>query len=235
MNPSRLVTISLVVLLFVTPVFAKAAKKRPAKKKAAVGTLCSLAHYPIAVGDINEYRMTSIQLDAEKKILNTNSNMYSEEITHVEGDRFRTKSVSDGNTSESEWLCSDEGLGLKFAEYPDTKITTTGVTIPAEMRIDGVWNQTFESESPGSHQKSTTVNRITKREEVIVPAGTFDAYRVDYEVETTIPGQAPTYVRGTQWFAPDFGMVKSTSVITMETGEVSSIESTIELMKRTSK
>lgn len=230
MNPSRLVTISLVAVLFVTPVFAK-----PAKKKDAAGNRCSFAHYPIAVGDINEYRMTSNQFDAEKKVLNTNSNTYSEEVTVVEDDRYRTKSMSGGNTSESEWACGDEGIQQKFAEYPDTKITTTGVTIPAEMKVGGVWNQTFESESPGYRQKSKTVNRITKREEVVVPAGTFDAYRVDYEVETTIPDQAPSHVRGTQWFAPDVGMVKSTSVINMEEGEIRSIESAIELMKRISK
>src|SRR5688572_22203097 len=105
MNPSRLITISLVALLFGTPVSAKPSKKPPPNKKGVVaaGKLCSLKHYPIAVGDINEYRMTSIQLDAEKKTLNTTSNTYSEEITLVQGNRFRTKSVSEGNTSESEW------------------------------------------------------------------------------------------------------------------------------------
>ena len=234
MNPFRLITIC-VALLFVTPVFAKSETKPPPKKKPAVEKLCSLAHYPIAVGDINEYRMTSIQLDAEKKILNTTSNTYSDEITLVQWDRFRTKSVSEGNTSESEWLCSAEGIKLKVGQYPDTKLTTTGVTIPAKMRIGGVWNQTFALESPGSRQQTSTINRITKREEVIVPAGTFDAYRVDYEVETTIQGEAPTYARGTQWFAPGFGIVKSTSVINMESDEIRSIESTIELIKRTSK
>ena len=235
MKPFRLVTICLVALLFVTPILAKAEKKPPPKKKPVVGKLCSLVHYPIAVGDINEYRMTSIQLDAEKRILETTSNTYSEEITLVQGDRFRTKSVSEGNTSESEWLCSAEGIKLKIGQYPDTKLTTTGVTIPAKMRIGDVWNQTFALESPGSRQQTSTVNRVTKREEVIVPAGTFDAYRVDYDVETTIAGEAPTYAQGTQWFAPGVGVVKSTSVINMESGEIRSIESTTELIKRTSK
>jgi len=230
MKPSRLVTMSVVVLLFVTPLLAK-----PAKKKDAAGSRCSFAHYPIAVGDINEYRMTSKQLDTEKKVLNTTSYTYRDEVTAVEADRYLTKSVSEGSASESEWVCSDEGVELKFAEYPDTKITTTGVTVPAKMDVGGVWNQTFELESPGSSQKSKTVNRITRRETVVVPAGTFDAYRVDYEIETTSPEQAPSSVRGTQWFAPDAGIVKSTSVIDMEQGEIRSIETTIELMKRSSK
>ncbi len=230
MNPSRLIITSLVAVLFVTPGFAK-----PPKKKAAAGKRCSFAHYPIAVGDINEYRMTSNQLDVEKKVLNTTSNTYSEEVTAVKDDRYRTKSVGEGYTTESEWVCSDEGIGHKFAESPDTKITTTGVMIPAKMHVGGVWNQTFETETPGSRQKSTTVNRITRREKVVVPAGTFDAYRVDYEVETTISDQVPSLVRGTQWFAPNVGMVKSTSVIDMEQGEIRSVESTIELIKRISK
>ena len=230
MNPTRLVTIALAAVMFVTPLFAK-----QEQEKEAVSSRCSLAHYPVAVGDTNEYRMTSNQFDAEKQILNTTSYTYRDEIMSVEDDRFRMKSIGEGNTTESEWACSDEGLDLIYDEYPDTTITTTGVTIPAQMEVDGVWNQTFESESPGSSQKSTTVNRITRREEVVVPAGTFDAYRVDYETETIVSEQAPSYVRGTQWFAPGFGIVKSTSAIDMEAGEIHSIETTIELMERISK
>lgn len=176
-----------------------------------------------------------MQLDAEKKVLQTTSNTYSEEIVALDERSFRTKWTSAENSNESEWTCGEEGIALKFAEYPEMKITTTGVSIPAEMKVGSVWNQTFESESAGSSQRSTTVNRVTKREEVVVPAGTFDAFRVDYEVETTVPELPPTIARGTQWFAPDVGVVKSTSVVTMNQDEIHSVETTIELLKRTRK
>lgn len=229
MHGSRLVTFSLVSVLLVTPVFAKTPKKKePAKNR------CSFAYYPIAVGDINEFQMTSNHFDAEKKIVNTISSTYSDEVIAVEKDQYRTKTASEANTSESEWTCSDEGIAMKYAVYPDTKITTTGVTVPSKLEVGGVWNQTFDFETAGSSQKTKTVNRVTKREEVVVPAGTFNAYRVDYEVETIAPDQPPSFVRGTQWLADGFGMVKSVSVIEME-GDVRRVETTLEMIKRTTK
>lgn len=230
MKPSRLVTLAVVSLLVVTPVFAK-----PAKEKQNGPAPCSLAHYPIAVGDVNEYRTTSTQFDSEKKVIATNSTAYSEEIIAVEADGYRTKTVSDANTSESQWLCSDQGIQYKYDEYPDTKINTTGVTFPATMEVDGSWNQTFEMVSPGSVMKLTTVNRITKREMVTVPTGTFEAFRVDYEIETSMPEQPPSITRGTQWFVTDVGLVKSSSVIDMDAGDIRSIETTNEMVKRTTR
>lgn len=230
MNSPRILTISFVAVLLVTPLYS-----RSKSKKVAPQSRCSFAHYPVVVGDISEYSLTSTQLDAEKKVLETNLNTYSDEVTLVENDRFTTKSLSAGNASESEWICGDEGLEMKFAEYPDTTITSTGVSIPSKMEVGDVWNQTLETESPGSSQKSKTVNRVTKREKVVVPAGTFDAFRVDYEVETTMPEQEPSFVRGTQWFAAGVGIVKSVAVIDLQAGEIHSIETTIELVKRTAK
>ena len=109
------------------------------------------------------------------------------------------------------------------------------MTVPATMEVGGGWNQTFESVSPGSSQKSKTVNRITSREMVTVPGGSFEAFRVDYDIETTITDQPPSVLKGTQWFVTGVGIVKSVAVIPMESGDIKSIESTIELVKRTTK
>jgi hypothetical protein len=155
-------------------------------------------------------------------------------VTAVEEDRYRTKTTNDSNVSESDWVCTREGIELQIGEFPDTKITTTGMTVPAEMEVGGNWVQTFVSETAGFTQTSKTVNRITAREKVVVPAGTFDAFRVDYVIETTFTGQEPSFARGTQWYAPGTGIVKSTSVIDMQ-GEIRTVETTIELVTRTSR
>ncbi len=230
MKLSRLVTIAVVSMLVVTPAFAK-----PAKKKQESAGLCSLAHYPIAVGDISEYRTTSTQFDGEKKVVATNISTYSEEVIAVDDDGYRVKTVSEANTSESRWGCSAEGIALKYDDYPNTTITATGMTYPATMEVGGSWNQVFEMVSPDVDIKLTTVNRITKREMVTVPIGTFEAFRVDFEVATSLPEQPPSVNRGTQWFVTDVGLVKTSSVVDLVAGDIRSIETTNEMVKRTTK
>jgi len=195
--------------------------------------LCSLPHYPVTAGDVNEYRTTSRQIDRSGAVVATESTVYREEVLSVESDRFRVLTTMQGNTTESVWLCTDEGLSLKIDDVPGMKIATSGPTIPARIDVGFEWTQVFESSGEGFRQKLTTVNRVTGREKVTVIAGTFDAFRVDYEIETIATGGPPSVVRGAQWFTPGVGLVKSTSVVPME-GEVSSVETTIELNRRRS-
>ncbi|MGK2857306.1 MAG: TapB family protein [Thermoanaerobaculia bacterium] len=230
MRSSRLLTLSVITLLCVTPLLAK-----PAKKKGAASGPCSLEHYPVAVGDVNEYRMTSNQLDADRNVIGTTSYNFSDEVIAVDSAGFRTRSANEGNSSESNWTCDDDGITLVLQQFPDTTITTTGVAIPSSMEVGGVWNQTMEMSTADTSQGSKTVNRVTMREKVVVPAGSFDALRVDYEVESIVGGQPTGAVRGSQWFAPGVGMVKTLSVIEMEAGELRSVETTTELVKRTTK
>ncbi|MCM2316355.1 MAG: hypothetical protein NDJ92_14500, partial [Thermoanaerobaculia bacterium] len=138
MTSSRLVTLAVAALLIAAPLAAK-----PAKKQTAAKQLCNLAHYPVSVGLTNEHRITSTQLDAEGKVVEKNTSSYTDEIVAVEANGFRTKSTSEGNASESEWICTEEGISLKYAEYPETKITSTGAVVPSTMEVGGSWNHTF--------------------------------------------------------------------------------------------
>lgn len=230
MTSSRLVTLAVAALLIAAPLAAK-----PAKKQSAAKGLCNLAHYPIAVGLTNDHRITSTQLDAEGKVVEKNTSSYTDEIVAVEANGFRTKSTSEGNTSESEWICSEEGVSLKYAEYPETKITSTGAVVPATMEVGGSWSHGFSMDAPGVSQTVKTVNRVTKREMVEVPAGTFEAFRIDYEIETLAEGQEPSTIRGTQWFVTSVGIVKSVSVIPVTMEQTRSVETVLELMKQTTK
>jgi len=230
MKPSCLVTLAIATLVLATPLAAK-----PAKKKDEAKTRCSFAHYPVAVGNSWEYRLKSRQLDAAGKAIEENSSSYTEEIVSVEADRYKTKTVTEGNAAESEWTCSDDGIALKYGDFPDTKITSTGVTISATMELGSSWTQSFTMEAPEVNQTTKTTNRVTKREEVTVPDGTFEAWRIDYEVETTAAGQEGSVIRGTQWFVTDIGIVKSISVIPMEMDQIRSVETAIELVKHTKK
>lgn len=193
--------------------------------------LCSLPHYPVAAGDMNEYRTTSRQLDQSGAVIATESTVYREQVLSVESGRFRVLTTTQGNATESVWLCTDEGLSLKIDDAPGMKIAASGPTIPARIDVGFEWTQVFESSGEGFTQTLTTVNRVTAQEQVTVIAGTFEAFRVDYEIEAVATGAQPSVVSGTQWFAPGIGLVKSTSVVPME-GEVASVETTIELNRR---
>lgn len=199
------------------------------------GSLCSLDHYPVAAGDVNEYRTTSNQLDADGAVVSTTSNVYKERVISVEKDRYRVATTMVGSTSESTWLCTDKGLEMQIDEIPGMSITTTGSSIPATMEVGAEWTQTFEMKGPGISTKITTVNRVVAREKITVPAGTFDAFRVDYEAETAGVGEAPSVTRGTQWFAVGTGIVRSTSVSEIGAEGISRIETTLELLERTTK
>lgn len=229
MRPTRVLTLASAALVICLPLAAK-----PAKKAAAPATRCSFEHYPVAVGNVNEYKITSRQLDAGGKVIEENAMTYAEEIVAVEADGYRTNNVSEGNASEGNWLCSAEGIALKYDEYPETTITATGVSIPATMEIGQSWAQTFSMEGPGVSQTTKTTNRVVKREMVSVPAGSFEAWRVEFESETVAAGsEKPTVIRGTQWFVTSVGMVKASSVIPMEMDRVRSVESITELVKQT--
>lgn len=197
---------------------------------------CSLPHYPVAVGDVNEYRMTSFQYDANGGELGTNETLYSEEVIEIGDGFFRTRSSTDGNTSESKWLCTAEGLSVELAEMPPgMSVEATGASVPAKMAVGDEWTQTFKMVGEGFSQNMVTVNRVTKLEEIGIEAGMYKAFRVDYEIETTAAGQAPSILRGSVWYAPGAGLVKSSSTVTMEEGEVRKVESIIELVRRTTK
>ena len=229
MRPTRVVIFASAALVVCLSLAAK-----PAKKDAAPATRCSFEHYPVAVGNVSEYRMTSRQLDADGKVVEENALTYAEEVVAVEPDGYRTKNVSDANASEGAWLCTADGISMKYDEYPETTITATGVSIPATMEIGQSWTQTFSMEGPGVSQTTKTTNRVVKREMVSVPAGSFEAWRVEFESETVAAGsERPTIIRGTQWFVTSVGMVKASSVIAMEMDRVRSVESITELVKQT--
>ncbi|MBI2214365.1 MAG: hypothetical protein HYU52_12025 [Acidobacteria bacterium] len=231
MSPSRFVTLVAATFLISATLAAK-----PSKKPGTQASRCSLAHYPVAVGNVSEYKTTSKQLDAEGNVVSEASSTYTEEVAAIDANSYRTKNVSAGNASESKWLCGNDGIALEYDVYPETKITSSGVSIPATMEVGGSWAQSFAMEGPGVNQSTRTTNRVTKREMVSVPAGTFEAWRVDWESTTTLPGnEAPNVIRGVAWYATSVGLVKSSVTVAMEMDDIRSVESVTELVKQRTK
>lgn len=56
--------------------------------------------------------------------------------------------------------------------------------------------------------------KVMDQEKVTTPAGTWDCYRISYKTKTTIKMMGvgiPVNLDGTEWYAPGFGVVKSSS------------------------
>jgi hypothetical protein len=123
----------------------------------------------------------------------------------VDGDRVQweqTFAREGGSTTRevSAFHCSAQGItpvaeGMKF----------TGVQYGNDLAAGAKWNWTWA----GTGISAKYQYRVVGLEKVTVPAGTFDAIRVDYtaEVLSQTRGKLPI-VRGSLWIAKDVGLVK---------------------------
>lgn len=78
-------------------------------------------------------------------------------------------------------------------------------------------NMTMEMNTSGLPSTATIVitdRKVEGRESVTTPAGTWDAYKITYKGKMTMkmgPIPVNTNLDGTEWFVPDFGIVKTES------------------------
>jgi hypothetical protein len=153
-----------------------------------------------------------------------------------------SQSMADGQeklTNEINWYCSKEGLAsgsfavvdMPEADFQYGEITTEGITLPAiqSFQPGSQWQIRYETESKMKYQGMTFEgdvfvaqnNTFTGFEIVSVPAGTFDAARVDstYTIQIAIGGFKMNVAQasGTVWYAESIGLVKST--VTMQDHE----------------
>ncbi len=160
-------------------------------------------------------------------------------ITDVRPDGFATSTrFSDNTTTDQQWTCRPEGLvaqsfgagqtalGLSLAGV-QARLTTsnvTGVTLPSNVEPGMNWPYAIDlagtlAQGGLSAQVTggvTTEFQALGTESVTVPAGTFDAMKV--QGTTTIKVAAnyhglslpiTSVVKTTFWFAPGVGWIKS--------------------------
>jgi len=192
---------------------------------------CANPLYPVAVGVSWTYSMSS-----------TVVGNFTRSITAVNADGFTDQDVfTSGVTRTGEWKCESGSLialqpdggpsGVVQTSSITAEFQTTamdGVTLPATVDTGTAWTQNFTLEGNQSingqsvSSKNETAYSCTAggTESVTVPAGTFNAVRVDCQTEITITislngVEVPTSVSttSTSWYAPGVGMVKSDNVI----------------------
>lgn len=195
---------------------------------AAGQSLCTNVYYPIRQGATWTYKSTGGPAGEYS---------FTDTISAVRADGF-TLSTQIGNlTRTQEWTCTAEGLAaLQLGGAPAAMLNSqnielnldinnaTGLTFPSQISPGSQWQQNMDvsgnvtafneqAEATGSVQMS--FNAIGN-ESVTVPAGTFDALKVEVDVNLNVNATyegitLPVSFTGdyTYWFAPNVGWVKA--------------------------
>lgn len=147
------------------------------------------------------------------------------------------------------WSCTADGLAQLFSDGgqwsmvlqgPDDTVRIgtlreSGVTYPLSINTGDSWSQETDfhltSSSVNGYGRLTSEFHAVGPEEVTVPAGTFQAMRVDLKAALESDAYGPqmtTHYDGTMWLVPMVGRVKMTGVTrvgdSMPEGLVATIE-----------
>jgi hypothetical protein len=205
---------------------------------------CDNRYYPVAPG------LTWIY-SADGPATST----YTVTLDNITDTSFTMVQTFEELVNSTNYLCTPEGLmaaqygGIEMAEA-NIQIETLngrGVLIPSEdaWRIGETWDAGYDlvGTIAAAQGMSGTItgtvsiaNEIVAQEKVTVPAGTFDAFRVDAEMTQSMlmnlgaiapPQPFEITLETSSWYAPGVGLVKSATDIgdgTMTTIELQSFK-----------
>ena len=200
----------------------------PAPSEAAAGA-CANPYYPVREGATWSYQSTGSA---------TGDYRFTDTVTSVREDGFTLTSQFGGLTRTQEWACKPEGLAaLQLGGTSTATLNTqgmqmelaaknvSGVTYPSQINPGDQWEHNLDfggkvnvagrsGEAEGSAKMNFTA---LGNESATVPAGTFDALKVQVDsvitITATFQGVAvPVEISGTYtyWLARDIGWIKAT-------------------------
>lgn len=199
----------------------------PTDAAPAAPNACDNPYMPIISGATWNYNLSGPVPDT-----------YVHSILSVEADGFTEQDVfTTGVTRQGNWKCENGNLiALEPAGGGSASVETEGmsidfqttalegVTLPASMNPGDNWSQSLTLEGtqtingqsyPASNQVTSTCTAIGI-EPISVPAGTFDALRVDCETTMNLsmdmggtPLQNTLNLNASNWYAMKVGLVKS--------------------------
>lgn len=224
---------------------------QPSSGIAQATGVCINSYYPVVQGVSHVYAGNSPDVGAFT---------FTQTVSEVRSDGFTLTSQFDDLTLTQEWSCGPDGIALlDYAGGGAAAISTeglqgtftttemTGVTLPANLSAGSTWNQAFSLEAvldmgeagEASGTGSATIDyQAIGIESVTVPAGTFDAMRVESTLSTnieatfaglTVPVMLTTHT--VSWYVEGVGWVKAEETATFEGAEP--IVTTIELQSYT--
>ena len=164
----------------------------------------------------------------------TSADMFTHSIVSASEKEFTDQDAfGSGTTRTGQWSCEGGNLisltpgggsaavAAAGVVFTFTVTENTGVTFPANVDVGSAWAQDISFEGAqdiggtqiASKNRAVTSCTATGRESVTVPAGTFDALKVECSntITITLEGMAPIVIEGpsTAWYAEGVGMVKN--------------------------
>jgi hypothetical protein len=111
--------------------------------------------------------------------------------------------VLEGECTEEGIILMDRGMEGSFISGDGSSSTNstsrTGVTLPNDLKVGSAWTQTIDI---------ITNYNVVGTETVTVPAGTFEALKIEQSGSMTMMGQE-LLTQGTLWYAEGVGNVKA--------------------------
>jgi hypothetical protein len=184
---------------------------------------CANPYYPIAEGASWQYQLSG-----------TSSGTFTRSIVSLRENGFDDQDVfSAGTTRRGSWECQQGslisltpsgGASVSVADEQANFVieSNSGLTFPTNPQPGAAWTQTLvyigQHNIGGANVDSRTVMNLSCRaigaETVSVPAGGFDALRVDCSTRFEISFSGTTVSindTSSAWYAPGVGVVKSSS------------------------
>jgi hypothetical protein len=215
-----------------SPTVAPTSTATPVQPAPAAGP-CQNPYYPVVAGASWEYRLSG-----------TGSETFVRSITSVRENGFDDQDVfGAGVTRRGSWECREGNL-ISLTPGSSASVATsdmqtevtiesnTGITFPADPRPGTEWTQTMvyrgQQTIGGMNMESRNEMNLSCKaigmERVSVPAGDFEALRVDCttQLKISIAGMAAfdMTATGSAWYAPGVGWVKSRDSGDMGTTEI---------------
>jgi hypothetical protein len=201
---------------------------------AAANSLCTNAYYPVREGATWSYKSTGGPAGEYS---------FTDTIASVREDGFTLSTQIGDLTRTQEWTCTSEGLtALQLGGAPAAMLNSqniqlnldaknsNGVTFPRQMNPGDQWQQSVDVDGSvvvANEQGTGSGNAQMKFqaigiESVAVPAGTFDAMKIqaDTTLNITVAYEGlslPVKFSGTYtyWFAQGVGWVKASGTGSM--------------------
>ncbi len=234
MNKRILVVTTVLILSILSCNLFSSSSTGSSQSQSSASGSCSNAYYPVKEGVTRTYSTTGLP---------TGLSTYTETISDISSSGFTLTSQFDKITRTAKWNCTKEGLlelelgggaasldssnGMQ-ANFTVTK--STGVTLPVKISAGDTWSYSLDFTSSISiantnqqYQGTATYQvKALDIEKVTVPAGTFNAIKLQIATSMTMQmmsqgAGAPILITDTSnaWFAPNVGMVKQADDLSM--------------------
>ncbi len=209
--------------------------RTPAAAAGNTSLACTNPFFPVNVNAKWQYRLSAPSITAATASL-------TRTISNITANSFVERNSIDNTNVDTTWTCNNGALtstalaNLGNLTRDLVKLQTTrntGVTIPRseEWEVGTTWKDTFDVTGQletnlanlSGNGTAEASNRIAAEQTVVVPAGTFRAFRVDSTIVVRLRGSGggastPISVTIAQaaWFARNVGLVKAIQTIASE-------------------